>query len=749
MSSSFFDALRSVTGTGHFHAEGEFDYLPLGLEVAGLGELGFPLHPMLAQALIQVAEVAPYGKGSETIIDEAVRKCWQVDAGQLSFRNPLWDVALGVIVKQVAQAMGVEGEVSASLYKLLIYEEGGRFLPHKDTEKEEAMFGSLIIALPSRHEGGELMIRHAGQNVCVDFSKENPESKVRYAAFYADCEHEVVPVTSGYRICLVYNLCQQGCDLGEMNQSVRQQADRIAPYLEEYDLDGLSAILLDHQYTEANFGVQALKNHDLIRAQALICAANEAGYDAHLALFEHYQNGSLLEDYYGDADDEPEDETMDELFDEGYSISHWLKGDGTDPGFSRWNVSEDCIITDKDLEAEEPIEKHAEGYTGNAGCTVDYWYRHAAVVLWPRSQRAETLVQYDFTGTCRYLATSADQCTAAEFRDLAREIMARLPNELSKYDNSPISDAITAMVRHSSELIPELLQSHGAALLCLDSAVLWRELVQAQPSLRWVEFIHPIQEKDKPKCRRGAFFLLRALVVASQPVPVITEFVTALLQKYPKVGLPASLESYSMRERAPVQNTEECLTLLEASECISCPQTRQAILVFLERDMSLVHVRETLALALLSPALIPESYGEASLTPCLVERVIAVLQDEVDREILPYADWARPCPAIQAGSSSYFRRGLEQERALELQKFMEDPHTKTYDFRYNEEIRRALTDKIAELGLDLTHETLTTGRPYTLRCHKTNKSYEKALKTRDIDLQTLQQLREKWRKGEF
>jgi hypothetical protein len=29
---------------------------------------------------------------------------------------------------------------------------------------------------------------------------------IKYAAFYGDCAHEVKPVTSGYRLCLTYNL---------------------------------------------------------------------------------------------------------------------------------------------------------------------------------------------------------------------------------------------------------------------------------------------------------------------------------------------------------------------------------------------------------------------------------------------------------------------------------------------------------------------------------------------------------------
>ena len=30
--------------------------------------------------------------------------------------------------------------------------------------------------------------------------------RIQYAAFYADCEHEVRPLKKGYRLCLVYNL---------------------------------------------------------------------------------------------------------------------------------------------------------------------------------------------------------------------------------------------------------------------------------------------------------------------------------------------------------------------------------------------------------------------------------------------------------------------------------------------------------------------------------------------------------------
>ena len=58
--------------------------------------------------------------------------------------------------------------VSAELYKLLVYDRGGFFLAHRDTEKADGMFGTLVVTLPSTYRGGALRIRHAGREVTVD-----------------------------------------------------------------------------------------------------------------------------------------------------------------------------------------------------------------------------------------------------------------------------------------------------------------------------------------------------------------------------------------------------------------------------------------------------------------------------------------------------------------------------------------------------------------------------------------------------
>lgn len=103
--------------------------------------------------------------------------------------------------------LGLEDRpLTAHLYKLLVYEKGSFFLPHRDGEKLDRMVATLVIGLPSVHEGGELIVSHEDARREFTFSGAASGHELSYAAFYADCEHEVRPVRSGYRLRLVYNV---------------------------------------------------------------------------------------------------------------------------------------------------------------------------------------------------------------------------------------------------------------------------------------------------------------------------------------------------------------------------------------------------------------------------------------------------------------------------------------------------------------------------------------------------------------
>ena len=68
------------------------------------------------------------------------------------------------------------------------------------------MVATLIVALPCKHEGGELVVRHEGREHEITFPGAASGLELSWAAFYADCPHEVRPLRNGYRLCLVYNV---------------------------------------------------------------------------------------------------------------------------------------------------------------------------------------------------------------------------------------------------------------------------------------------------------------------------------------------------------------------------------------------------------------------------------------------------------------------------------------------------------------------------------------------------------------
>lgn len=85
--------------------------------------------------------------------------------------------------------------VHAELYKLNVYAgPTGMFKSHVDTPRSEAQFGSLVVCLPTPHEGGQLHVRHKGQEMVFDWSTSNDNNAdanvanaIQWAAFCKSC----------------------------------------------------------------------------------------------------------------------------------------------------------------------------------------------------------------------------------------------------------------------------------------------------------------------------------------------------------------------------------------------------------------------------------------------------------------------------------------------------------------------------------------------------------------------------------
>ena len=151
-----YEILHSAKKTADFARQNVAQQWPNpALSVEGLGLIRLPISTRDAQAMIDCSQRSAFGFKSETRIDLTVRQSYELNPSQFKLENAEWNPFLDDIVAEVSEAFGVSRgsqNVRAELYKLLIYETGGKFDKHKDTEKTTGMFGTLVITLVRPHK---------------------------------------------------------------------------------------------------------------------------------------------------------------------------------------------------------------------------------------------------------------------------------------------------------------------------------------------------------------------------------------------------------------------------------------------------------------------------------------------------------------------------------------------------------------------------------------------------------------------
>ncbi|KAH0832276.1 hypothetical protein J3R83DRAFT_13269 [Lanmaoa asiatica] len=161
-------------------------------------------------ALYAACKPAHFGRNKETVLDDTYRKAKKIDLD--SFSMPFDLHSLGIL-EQVSSGLltGKRGPgiTEMELYKLNVYGEGDFFKPQQDTPRSESMVGSLVVVLPTQHEGGRLVLRQGTQEWILDFADKlsaATDPLVCFVAFFGDVGHGVLPITSGYRVTLTYNM---------------------------------------------------------------------------------------------------------------------------------------------------------------------------------------------------------------------------------------------------------------------------------------------------------------------------------------------------------------------------------------------------------------------------------------------------------------------------------------------------------------------------------------------------------------
>ena len=245
-------------------------------------------------------------------------------------------------------------------------------------------------------------------------------AELSFAAFYADCVHEVLPVTGGYRMTLVYNLVRDGRGGLPEPPAYEPEQAKLADLLNAWrqrliDADSADPIkliyLLDHAYTPAELGFQRLKGADAAAAQVLAASARQARCDALLALLTIQEDGAA--EYNQDfnprhrryADDDDDEFEAGEVYDRSAMLSEWRGQEGSAVVLGEIPAEDDEFSPPDVLATLEPDEQHFREATGNEGVSFERTYRQAALVVWPAEALFDILCQAGLQNTLPYLET--------------------------------------------------------------------------------------------------------------------------------------------------------------------------------------------------------------------------------------------------------------------------------------------------------------------------------------------------------
>jgi hypothetical protein len=156
----FASLLGNAVAAGAFSARRTASPDDLRLEVRGVGPIALPVSVRQAKELCLMGRPARFGKGEQTLLDAKVRDTWEIPKSRVKIDKRPWGATLRPVLDRLRADLGLPAgcELTAELHSMLVYAPGQFFAPHQDSEKADAMIGTLVVTLPSASKGGVLVV---------------------------------------------------------------------------------------------------------------------------------------------------------------------------------------------------------------------------------------------------------------------------------------------------------------------------------------------------------------------------------------------------------------------------------------------------------------------------------------------------------------------------------------------------------------------------------------------------------------
>lgn len=271
------------------------------------------------------------------------------------------------------------------------------------------MFATLVIALPSEHTGGDVLVQFRDEEQTLK-TQGLCDFGYSYLAWYADVNHTVSKVDSGHRLVLTYNLIHQASESSRAATALddhKQNLDKVLTLWSKQDREvelhsdyvyGKMVYILEHKYSEANICLDHLKGKDQLRARYLSEACQNQGFCLFFAHFEYIQAGSVEEDEGGYHRYIDEDESS-------WKLKTVFQSDGQKLA-EDIDLEEREIIENADFTDIEPDDEEEDGgSTGNEGRATTYFYHRTCAVILPRTRRLDFLSEAQNINVKKYADT--------------------------------------------------------------------------------------------------------------------------------------------------------------------------------------------------------------------------------------------------------------------------------------------------------------------------------------------------------
>ena len=740
--------LGHLRGDGSFATRRTAPSIDLVIEVKGVGQLKLPVPASQAKELRQVARPAKYGHGERTVLDRRVRDTWEVPRSRVRIDQRRWNLTLHPMLHSIRDdlALPAASTLTAQLHSMLVYETGQFFAPHQDSEKNDEMIGTLVVMLPSRSSGGDLVVEHRKRSVRYSGSA----TALTFVAFYADTRHEVLPVETGHRVVLTYNLLLAGdtaaSHTGETHAEAaadlmhRHFAQVPAPQWhndrQANDPPDRLVVLLDHQYTERGLRWSHLKGDDATRVDTLRAAAHLADCEIALAQAEIHETRECYNDDpprwrhrgWSDSDNDPTDGSAD--FEVGDVLDSEVTITPATGEAQRFESNVDAVELAEVTPTVElsPYDSEHTGFMGNWGNTMDRWYRRAAVVIWPRSRAFAIRAKGDPSGALDdLLADSGTDEPAQSGRAERVETLLRFWPQAVRTDMEHRLHA--RALRLARELIDEdlatrLLQPFTIEALTPDDATVLVGLVE-QHGLDWYHlllsswFAAPrAWPPSSPALIRTAWIATLPDLCAAlrddphSPAGLGTEVARVLAQRSSDWLLDAvrwatSIATPSRRDAALGSLAVPTLAVLRASGSIDATALRDQI-VDAVCD-STVRLVPMLVDVVRSAITMPPGNRQLAKIDTIAAHCRNALEAQLSQPVRAPDDW----------SVTGFHPGTCCADCAALAAFLADPAAQQATWPVAKPRRQHLHQRIDEAELPATHTTLRQGSPHKLVLTKT------------------------------